>query len=120
MTTAVLRHFSAYNGAHSKISSAVMPKINWKIIFIAGFLACSFFLALYVYQVIGLTVASDSIGNYENKIAGISRGNKNLEVSFAENNFLEEVLEKARESGLQRTVSINYIQILNNSVAKAK
>jgi len=120
MTTAVLGYSRVYNKVQSKISSISVPRIDWKIIFIAGFLMCSFLLTFYIYQIIDLTKTSYSINSYESKIAGISRDNKNLEVSFAENNFLAEVLEKAHEIGFQRTSSITYIHILNNSVAKAK
>ena len=120
MTTAVLGHSHIYNKVQSKIGSIALPRIDWKIIFIAGFLTCSFLLVFYIYQIVDLTKTSYLINSYENKIAGISRENKNLEVSFAENNFLSEVLAKANEIGFQRTSLITYIQILNNSVAKAK
>lgn len=120
MTTAVLGYSRIYNKAQSKIGSIALPKIDWRIIFIAGFLICSFLLSFYIYQIIDLTKASYLINSHENRIAGISQENKNLEVSFAENNFLAEVLEKANKIGFQRTSLITYMQILNNSVAKAK
>ena len=120
MTTAVLKQLRAYNKLQAKAVSFAMPKINWKILSVSLFLLCFLLLVFYIYQIIDLTKISYSLNIYQNSIAKISRENKNLEVSFAENNFLAEVLQKAQEIGFQRTASITYVQILNNSVAKAR
>lgn len=116
MTTAVLK---AYNKLEGRVTSFAMPKVNWKILSASLFLICFLLLIFYIYQIIDLTKISYSLNTYQNSIAKVSKDNKNLEVSFAENNFLSEVLQKAQEIGFQRTGSITYVQILNTSVAKA-
>jgi len=117
MTTIALNYS---HKVQSKISSMALPQLNWRFICFAGFIACSFLLLFYIYQVLDLTKGSYTINNYENQIAQISQENKDLEVNFAESDFLGEVLTKIQELNFQKTTSVSYIQILDSSVATAK
>jgi hypothetical protein len=120
MTTAVLTHSYLYKKVKKQVASVALPKVNWKMICAAGFLACLLSLFFYIYQVISLTKTSYLIGSYNNKILTVSEENKNLEVSFAENSFLGEVLAKSQQLDFQKTTSVKYIKISDNSVAMVK
>lgn len=119
MTTATLNYSRAHNKIQSKLSSINLPDVNWKIICLLGFVACSILLFFYIYQVNSLTRGSYLINNYQNNLDKLSQENKNLEVSFAESSFLGEVLVKAQALDFQKTASVKYIQVLDNSFARA-
>jgi len=63
-----------------------------------------------------IVISSD----YEKQINKFSEENKNLQVSFAENSFLGQALEKIQALNFQKTASVKYIKIPDNSVATAK
>jgi hypothetical protein len=46
----------------------------------------------------------------------LSDENKNLQVSFAENSFLGQALQKIQALKFQKTVSVEYVQIPDSSV----
>lgn len=93
---------------------------NWDKVCFAGFISCSLLLFFYIYQINILTSGTYSISKRKSSIEEISKENKKLEVLFAENNYLEKVLSRIEDSDFQKTVSIKYIQILDNSLANAK
>lgn len=73
----------------------------------------------YVWQVNDLTRGSYSVDSYEKQISKLADENKNLQVSFAESSFLGQALVKIQALNFQKTTSVKYIQILDNS-AKAQ
>jgi len=93
---------------------------NWDKVCFAGFALCLLLLFFYIYQINVLTSGTYFISKDRLLIEEISKENKKLEVLFAENNYLEEILSKIENSNFQKTVSIKYIQILDNSLANAK
>jgi len=107
MTTATL----------ARIDSIELPSINWKVICFAGFFMALALLVFYVWQVNDLTRGSYFINSYEKQISQLSQENKNLQVSFAENSFLGQALLKVQALNFQKTTSVKYIQIPDNSVA---
>lgn len=109
MTTAVL--------SYSKVS---FPEINWRIVCFAGFIIILPLLVFYVWQINDLTRDSYLVNSYEKQISQLSNENKNLEVSFAESSFLGQALVKIRALNFQKTTSVKYIQIPDNSVATIK
>jgi hypothetical protein len=120
MTSATLTYSRMYKKVQKKIDSASLPDMNWKMICFSGFLMCIFALIFYIYQINILTKGTYLINSYDKKIAEISEVNKKLEVSFAENSFLGEVLVKTQQLDFQKTSSVKYIQIPASSVAIAK
>jgi len=118
MTTATL--INSRNISYEKIKAIRLPQINWKIVCFIGIVLCLFLLFFYIYQINVLTKGTYLINSYENSIDKISKENKKLEVNFAEASFLGEVLTKTRELNFEKTTSVKYIQILENSLAKAK
>jgi hypothetical protein len=112
MTTAVLNYL--------KVDSIDFPEVNWKIICLSGFFITLVLLVFYVWQVNFLAKADYFAGNYEKQISKLSDENKNLQISFAENSFLGQVMQKAQEMDFQKSASVEYVQIPDNAVAIAK
>ena len=113
MTTATLNY--------SRVSEVKLPEINWKIICAIGFLLCLGSLVFYVWQINDLTRGSYLSGSYQKQISGLLDENKNLEVSFAEDSFLGQAVQKTQAMNFQKVTpaSVKYIQIPDSSVAAA-
>ena len=120
MTTATLTYSRMRKNVFSKIRSIELPQVNWGIVLLAGIILCSFLLFFYIYQINVLTKGTYLISSYKNSIDNISEKNRKLEVSFAENSFLGEVLTKTQDLNFKKTTSVKYIQVLESSLAKAK
>lgn len=118
MTTAILTLGRVQKNLQAKISSVELPEVNWKIVCVVGFFMCLTLLVFYVWQVNALTGGSYSINNYQKQISKLSEENKNLQISFAENSFLGQALEKIHALNFQKTTSVKYIQIPDNFLAK--
>jgi predicted PurR-regulated permease PerM len=117
MTTATLSFNRVQKNLQARIDSVDMPMVNWKMICFIGFFISLVLLVFYVWQINDLTRGSYTINSYENQISHLSEGNKNLEVSFAESSFLGQALEKIQSLNFQKTTSVQYIQIPDESVA---
>ena len=120
MTTATLSYPRIHKNNHSKTKSMELPQANWGIICIVGIVFCSFLLFFYIYQINVLTRGTYLVAGYENTIDKISEENQKLEVNFAENSFLGEVLTKTQDLNFQKTTLVKYIQVLESSLANAK
>jgi hypothetical protein len=106
--------------ATTSINHFYFFSINWKLACLSGFFMASVLLIFYVYQVNYLTGGTYLISRYEKEAKGLSEEGKNLEVSFAENNFLGGVLQKTQDLGFQKTTAVKYIQLPDNSLALVK
>ena len=100
-----------------RVQKIEMPIINWKAVCFVGFFTGLALLVFYVWQINDLTRGSYLINTYEKQISQLSDENKNLQVSFAENSFLGQALVKIQALNFQKTTSVKYIQIPDNSVA---
>lgn len=120
MTTATLTINRVQKNLQSKIDSVDLPLINWKMVCCVGFFMILALLFFYVWQVNGLTKGFYTINQYEKQISKLSDENKNLQVSFAENSFLGQALVKVQALNFEKTTSVKYIQIPENSIAMAK
>jgi hypothetical protein len=120
MTTATLTHSRIQKNSYAKTKTVELPQINWGIICTIGATVCTLLLFFYIYQINVLTKGTYLISSYKNSIEEISKENKKLEVNFAENSFLGEVLTKTQELNFEKTTAVKYIQVLESSLAKAK
>jgi len=102
---------------YAMINSISMPSVNWKVICFAGFFMASALLVFYVWQINDLTRGSYMINSYQKQISKLSEENKNLEISFAESSFLGQALAKIQALNFQKTTSVEYVEIPDNSVA---
>ena len=120
MTTATLSYLRVQKKVRAKVESVDLPSVNWKIICFAGSIITLALLVFYVIQINYLTASTYLTNSYENQISKLSDENKNLQVSFAEDSFLGQVSEKAQALNFQKTTSVKYIQISDNSFAIAR
>lgn len=120
MTTATLTYNRAQKNLQAKISSVSFPVINWKTVCFIGFFMSLALLVFYVWQINDLTRGYYLTNSYEKQISKLSDENKNLEIFFAESSFLGQALLKIQALNFQKTTSVKYIQILDNSVAVVK
>jgi len=120
MTTATLSFYRVQKTIQSKIDSVDLPTINWKLICFSGFFILFSLLVFYVWQISDLTKGSYLVDNYEKQINILSQENKELQISFAENSFLGQVLEKIHVLKFQKILSVKYIQIPNNLLVTVK
>lgn len=111
MTTAT----ATLNYSKKHISS-----INWKLVCIFGFAVLAMALFFYAYQISNLTRGYYLINSYKRELTNLSAENNNLQVSFAESSFLAGVLQKAQDHNFEKTTSVKYLQIKDNSFAIAK
>jgi len=118
MTTLALTYTRIQKKVQTGIDSVDLPAINWKLVCFVGFFMCLGLLVFYVWQVNALTSGSYLINNYEKQITKLSDENKNLQISFAENSFLGQALEKIHALNFQKTTSVKYIQVPDNFLAK--
>ncbi len=115
MTIATL----SYRAIQSKVTSINVFKLNWKIVYFLGILFCFSMLLFYVLLVNQLTSGTYLIKSYNKQINTLTNQNKTLEDSFAQGQFLGSVQEKTAELSFQKTTQVKYIQILDNSLARA-
>lgn len=115
MTTITLN----YRVVQNKVKSISLPSINWKAFYILGILFIILMLFFYVFLVNELTRGTYLIKDYNKEINSLSAQNKILETNSNKAGLLVEVLDKAKELSFEKTTTIKYIQILDNSLAKA-
>jgi len=117
MTTATL----SFHGIQKKLANSIdLPKLNWRAICFIGFFVSLSLLVFYVWQINELTRGSYLINSYEKQISKLSTENKNLQISFAENSFLGQALEKIQALNFQRVTSVKYIKILDGPTQVSK
>ncbi len=118
MTTAILTINRVQKKLQARINTIELPAINWKAVCVAGFFMCLALLVFYVWQVNTLTGGSYLVNDFQKQIHKLSEENKNLQISFAENSFLGQALEKIHALNFQKTTAVKYIQVPDNSLAK--
>ena len=103
-----------------KVKSITLPRVNWRAFYIACaivFTIATILCAIWVNQLTnGVYLANE----YERKINVLLREGKVLEAKFAESGFLGKVTARMRELNFEKTEKVQYIQILDASLARAK
>lgn len=112
MTTATLNY--------RHIKSLILPRINWKIVYLSGILFTLFLLVFYIFLINELTAGVYLIKNYNKEISNLSGENRTLETNFAEGVFRGEIQGKAAGLGFEKTAGVKYMKIIEDSLARAK
>lgn len=115
MTTITL----AARAAKEKVSSVSLPRVNWKAIYLIGILMSLLMVVSYIFLVNQLTEGVYLIKKYNKEVNALYSQNEVLENSFAQTDFLEEVMLKTRELSFEKTKDIKYLQIIQSPLAKA-
>lgn len=119
-TTAVLKYLKVQKNIQSRVESIELPQINWKVVCFVGFFISLSLLIFYVWQINDLTRGSYTVNSFEKQINQLSQENKDLQISFAESSFLGQALVKMQSLNFQKTVSVKFIKITDNSLQVAK
>lgn len=93
-------------------------KLNLKMLSILGFILIVFLLGIYIFQVSSLISETYILQNYQKIVAQILEENKILEINFAKTNSLSNITPKIEELGFEKINAVNYIQVVDNSVAR--
>lgn len=103
---------------NNKIKTISLPQLNWNMVYILGILLCFSLFLFYIINVNHLTGGAYLIKDYNKKISNLAKENRNMEANFAETGLLEEIHYKVNELGFERISKINYVEILNVSLAR--
>ncbi len=104
---------------HYRIASLSVFRINWKLFYFFAILFSLVILVMYIYSVNQLTQGTLAIKNYGKEINILSDENRSLEIDFAKIGFLDNTIKQAKELGFEKTKSIKYVKIPDNSLARA-
>ncbi len=104
----------------SKILNLRLPKvkINFKLVLLLGFCLVLFLSVLYIFQVNRTVESGYLTRNYQSTLAKLIQKNKNLEVNLSKISYIENIEAKAVEMNFQRVSKIQYIQVLDSSLAQ--
>ncbi len=100
------------------ISIKSLPlKFNLKFFWSLGFILIALLLGLYVFQINALISDTYRVQLHQKSIYELSEGNRILEINSAKLNYLQNLTEKSEALGLERIETINYIHVIDTSVA---
>jgi len=107
---------------HISFSTMSMPNIKKrKSIIISFWIFSTIFIislsGLYLFQTNEMSKKHSLIKYYENEIRYTSSQNKNLEITFSQNNSLRNLENTLEDSNFEKVTKIDYIRILDTSVA---
>ena len=119
MTTLALG-FQTIHHKIKLISFSNINRINWRLIYIFGFLFILALLISYVFLVNELTEGTYLIKNYNKEIATLQQENADLEGGFAAAGFMKDMQQKALQLQFERTTQVKYIEVGTASLARAK
>lgn len=115
MTTLAL----AARSAGKKVKSISFPILNWKIIYTVGISLALVMVISYIFLINQLTEGVYLIKEYNKKVISLYKENDALESDFAKANFMDNVINKTKELSFEKTKDIKYLQIIDNSLARA-
>lgn len=98
----------------------IISLITFKFLAILTVFSIISFLVFYIFQITTTISEGYQIQSYQKKISNLSQENKNLEVSVAMANSLEDINNKMQELGFEKMTKVYYIQLLETSVAQTQ
>jgi len=110
---------STYTLTHSisqRLVSFSLPQINWRTVWISGFILITFLLVFYIFQVNEMTKAGFFVSNYQRKIAELSQENKNLEINFSQVNSLANLEILLNNFNYEKIEKVHYLKVLGTTV----
>lgn len=95
-------------------------KQNKKILILVAFSIIFSLLISYIFQINNLVSKSYSLQSYQKNIEKISLENEKMESNLAGAGSLQNAEIRISELGFEKITKIHYIQILENTVARAQ
>ena len=77
------------------------------------------FLALYIFQVHGMTMSAYEISSFEIAAQEQKEANKNLRLAHPSGNSFENLAALAKQQNFEKVRNISYVQILEGPVARS-
>lgn len=114
MTTIVL----SYRAISRKVNFIKFLLVNWKAVYGLAIAFCLLLLIFYVISVNAMTKSYFTIKNYNHQMESLKKEDKSLQIMLSQVNSLGKVENKAKELNFQKTSTIKYIQISDNSLAR--
>lgn len=99
------------------LSIAINRKKDLRLFFVAGFILIVVLLSLYIFQASLMIKGTSFIKDYENEIYKANVQNKNLEIVFSKKNSLKIDEDFLEEFNFEKITKIDYIRVLESSVA---
>ncbi|OGZ68431.1 MAG: hypothetical protein A3D44_00620 [Candidatus Staskawiczbacteria bacterium RIFCSPHIGHO2_02_FULL_42_22] len=119
MSTAILA--IPYRALQKKIRTGNYAiKVPWKLAYALALLASLLLVVYYIVMVNQLIKGAYTIKSANKKIEVLMAQNREAQTHFTESSFLGNTMQQAKDLGFEKTTTISYIQILQNSLAKAK
>lgn len=94
--------------------------INWKIIYGILIISSLFLFVFYVYLVNAMTKSAYVIKNSNTQLNQLLQENKELEAELTSSGYMVQLRQKANELSFEKTTNVKYIQVLDESLARAK
>ncbi len=91
--------------------------ITLKKFIVLGFCLVFLLLAFYIFQVNEYTRAGFAISEYQNRIAEVSRQNKQMELSFSETYTLASLESLLKMADYEEVDRIQYVRMAGSQVA---
>lgn len=113
MTTLAIWHQSIGR----KVTSIALPRIPIKLAFWLLAVGCVALLVSYILLINGLTHGAYAIKNSTREMERAAEQNRLLQAQYAEMNFLETAIEKARALNFEKTAKVQYVQLLDPALA---
>ena len=116
MTTVAL----AARAVNHKTKSLSLPNVNFKLAYTIIITVCLLLSFVYVLLINQLTSGAYTIKTYNKELASLSKEKRIMETEFAESGLLDQIHATVRELGFEKTAAVTYVQVFDNSVAKAQ
>lgn len=88
-----------------------------KLPYITGFILTAALLAFYVFQVNALVLEKFQVQSYQKKTEELQAINRDLQLRLTRVNYPENLAQKSRDMGFERTEIINYVQLTDEALA---
>lgn len=95
-------------------------RLNKKLVLAVFSAAIMLLLMFYIFQINSLTAKSYSLQSYQKKINNLGQENEKLEMELAHAGSLVNIESMTGGLEFEKITKINYVQIMENSMAAAK
>jgi hypothetical protein len=88
-----------------------------RLVTFVSFILIIFFAVFYIFQVNAQIKEKNLIFEFEKNQKELYGENRNLEVAFSQKNYLKNLENSFQELGFEKIAKVDYIKVLENSVA---
>ena len=100
----------------TKLFSSRILRVSRRAIWIFGFIGLVSLLGLYVFQINQMAKSDYLVESHEQRIKGLSHGNKTLEINFAQANALGNIENLVNNLNFEKAGEVDYIRVIGSTV----